>query len=54
MSLVKNTPVPVTAERLSELLAGAEQAAEAAAEITLRYFRADMLVENKADRKSVV
>ena len=48
MSLVKNTPVPVTAERLSELLAGAEQAAEAAAEITLRYFRADMLVENKA------
>lgn len=48
MGLIKSSPVAVTPERLAQLLAGAERAADAAAEVTLRYFRSDMEVENKA------
>ncbi len=48
MGLIKSLPVDVAPERLMQLLAGAERAADAAATITLRYFRGDMDVENKA------
>lgn len=48
MSLVKSNPVTVSPERLEQLLAGAERAAQAAADVTLQYFRRDMAVENKA------
>lgn len=48
MGLIKNSPVAVAPERLLEMLAAAERAADAAAEVTLRYFRGDMDVENKA------
>ena len=48
MGLIKSFPVDVAPERLMQLLAGAERAADAAATITMRYFRGDMDVENKA------
>ena len=48
MGLIKNSPVAVGPERLARLLAGAERAADAAAKVTLRYFRDVMDVENKA------
>lgn len=52
MDLIKNSPVGVSPEKLLQLLAGAERAAEAAGEITLRYFRADMQIENKAGEQA--
>lgn len=52
MNLIKNTPVAVSPDTLSQLLAGAERAAEAASRITLQYFRADMQVDNKAGEQA--
>lgn len=48
MSLIKSSPVTVSDEKLKQLLAAAERAADAAADVTLRYFRGDMNVANKA------
>lgn len=48
MSLAKHTPVSVSSAQLNDLMAAAERAADAAAAITMRYFRSTMEVENKA------
>ncbi|ASJ75634.1 histidinol-phosphatase [Granulosicoccus antarcticus] len=48
MSLIKSSPVAVSDEKLMLLLAAAQRAADAAADVTLRYFRSDMNVVNKA------
>ena len=52
MNLIKNSPVDVSPDRLAQLLAAAERAAQAAGEITLRYFRADMQIDNKAGEQA--
>lgn len=49
VSLKKHAKVPVTPEYLIELMAAAEKAADAAAQVTLRYFRQPLVVDNKAD-----
>ncbi|MFT5896831.1 MAG: histidinol phosphatase-like enzyme (inositol monophosphatase family) [bacterium] len=48
MGLKKHAAVSVTAAELSELLAAANQAADVAAQITMRYFRHALQVDNKA------
>lgn len=48
MSLDKHAPVPVSPEELNLLLAGAERAADAAAKVTMQYFRQPLSVDNKA------
>lgn len=48
MSLDKHAPVPVSPEELDLLLAGAERAADAAAKVTMHYFRQPLSVDNKA------
>lgn len=48
MSLDKHTATPVSAEQLLALMDAAERAADAAASVTLQYFRSQMHVDNKA------
>lgn len=48
MNLKKTSPVQIPRSTMARLLLAAEQAADAAAEVTLRHFRADVRVENKA------
>lgn len=48
MTLPRHPPVSVSPERLDELMASAERAADAAAAVTLRYFRQTLSVDNKA------
>jgi len=48
MSLVKHAAVPVSQQRMTQLLAAAHKAADAAAEVTLRYFRQSLSIDNKA------
>ncbi|MGQ7843152.1 histidinol-phosphatase [Granulosicoccus sp. 3-233] len=52
MNLIKNSPVDVPPEMLAQLMAAAERAAQAAGEVTLRYFRADMQIDNKAGERA--
>jgi len=52
MKLIKNAPVDLSPAKLAELMAAAERAAQAAGEITLRYFRADMQIDNKAGEQA--
>jgi len=52
MNLIKNSPVDIAPDMLAQLMAAAERAADAAGEVTLRYFRADMQVENKAGEQA--
>ena len=52
MNLIKNSPVDISPDMLVQLMAAAERAAQAAGEISLRYFRADMQVENKAGEQA--
>ncbi|MBX2880803.1 MAG: histidinol-phosphatase [Granulosicoccus sp.] len=46
--LPRNQAVDLSESQLSELLSAAERAADAAAEITCRYFRSDFTISNKA------
>ncbi len=48
MSLKKRVPVLLSADQRTNLMAAAERAADAAAEVTLAYFRHTMQVHNKA------
>jgi len=48
MSLARHAPVCVSPEELNALMDAAEQAADAAATITLQYFRQPLQVANKA------
>lgn len=52
MSLAKHAPVAVSAAKLSELMSAAERAADAAAMITLAYFRQPLQVDNKAGQQA--
>ena len=52
MSLTKSPRVELSSDELAELLGAAERAADAAAKVTLAYFRQAMHVENKAGEQA--
>ncbi len=52
MSLKKHSPTPVSPSELAQLMVAAERAADAAAKVTMHYFRQELSVDNKAGEQA--